>query len=410
MYKIREFDPKKDSRAAHRIWREIAWIDNSEQERYLDIFLSEGRTLVAELGKSAECLVASKSGILRYLKEDLNLSVVASVGTSRIARKQGLATKLTAKIIAEDAEAGALVSTLGIFEQGFYNLLGYGMGGYEHWISFDPADLQIEAKIRPPKRLSKDDWKIIHASLHNRQRRHGGCSLIPECVSQAELGWTKDGFGLGYLDESDGNLTHFFYGSIKGEHGPLVIRVMAFQNFQQFMELMALIKTFGDQIRLVKVREPAGIQMQDLIRYPFRPRIATEKSKYEHTNRASAYWQTRICDLKACLAATHLTTRTIRFNMELSDPIEKLLDPDSKWKGCGGKYTITLGSESKADSGFEKGLPVLKADIGAFTRLWMGVGPATGLAATDNLAGPEELLETLDEVLCLPAPHPDWDY
>ncbi len=410
MYKIREFDAQKDSKSAHRIWREINWLDDDNQEKYLDIFLSDGSGLVAELGGNAECLVTSKAGILRYQKEDLKLSVITSVGTSRIARKQGLAKKLTAKQIAIDAQAGSLVSTLGIFEQGFYNLLGYGMGSYEHWIAFDPADLMINKKIKPPRRLSKDDWHLVHGSLLNRQRRHGACTLLSECVSEAELGWTKDGFGLGYMDESKAKLTHFFFGSIKGEHGPLVINVMAYQNFKQFLELMALIKTFGDQIRLVKMREPSGIQMQDLLRNPFRPRITTEKSKYEHTNRAAAYWQMRICDLKACMAVTHLNTRLIRFNLELSDPIESLLDSDTKWRGCGGNYTIILGSESKADSGFEDGLPFLKADIGAFTRLWLGIGSATGLSVTDNLSGQVSLLEDLDEILCLPAPHPDWDY
>ncbi|NQV15622.1 GNAT family N-acetyltransferase [bacterium] len=410
MYKIREYDPQKDNKAVCRIWREVNWIEEDGQEKYLDIFLSEGRGLVAEYEGSAECHVSSKSGVLRYLKEDLKLSIVSSVTTSRTARKQGLAKKLTAKLIAADAEAGALVSTLGIFEQGFYNLFGYGTGPYEHWLTFDPADIINKQKVRPPKRLTKDDWQIIHTSMLNRHRRHGAVSILPACFVQSDIAWSKDGFGLGYTDGEQGELTHFFWATNKGEYGPTTIHFMAYQNMQQFNELMAVIKTLGDQIRLLKMREPAGIQIQDLIRNPFRKRIVSEKSKFEHLNRGTAYWQMRICDLAACIAATHLNSKQIKFNLELSDPIEDLLDTDSKWRGCSGKYTITLGPESYAKQGYEEGLALLSTDIGAFTRLWMGVRPASGLSATENFVGPTDLLEELDEVLCLPDPHPDWDY
>jgi len=410
MFKIRNFDPEKDRKAAYRIWREINWIDDKTEEELLDVFLKEGSALVAELDGSAECLVTSKPAILKYQKKDLALSVITSVGTSRVARKQGLAKKMTAKQIALDTEAGAIVSTLGIFEQGFYNQLGYGNGSYEHWISFDPADIKIDGKLRPPRRLVKDDWKLIHGALLHRACRHGAVTLLPECVAEAELGWTKGGFGLGYMDDSNKELTHFFWGSVKGEHGPFSIRVMAYQDFDQFLELMTVIKSLGDQVRRVKMREPAGIQMQDLIRNPFRSRTATQKSKFEHINHASSYWQTRICDLQACVGATILTSGSVRFNLEISDPIQALLDSDSPWQGCAGNYIISLGSSSSAREDVDISLPTLVADIGAFTRLWLGVGPATGLAATDKLSGPADLLEELDEVLCLPQPHPDWDY
>lgn len=410
MYKIREYDPQIDKEASYRIWREINWLKEDAQEEYLDIFLSEGSALVAERDGSAECLVTSKSSLLRYQNKDLNLSVITSVGTSRVARKQGLATKLTAKQIALDAEAGAIVSTLGIFEQGFYDQLGYGSGSYEHWITFDPSDLMINRRLIPPKRLTKDDWEVIHGSLMNRQRRHGACTLLPTCVTQSELGWTKEGFGLGYFDESGKELTHFIWGSITGESGPFIIRAMAYRNFDQFLELMAVTKSLGDQIRLVKMREPAGIQMQDLIRNPFRPRITTEKSNFEHKNLATSYWQTRICDIEACVGTTRLNSGSVQFNLEISDPIVSLLDSDSDWRGCAGNYTVNFGLESSAKQGSQKDLPTLKASIGAFTRLWLGVGSATGLSVTDNLSGPPELLEALDKVLWLPQPHPDWDY
>ena len=277
-------------------------------------------------------------------------------------------------------------------------------------MSFDPADIDIDQKIRPPQRLQGKDWKQIHQALQNRKRQHGGVTLFSEHIVEAELGWSKKGFGLGYADGPNGELTHYFWGKSADENGPIIIYSMAFQTNEQFIELMALLKSLGDQIRLVKMREPSGIQLQDLVQTPFRYRIVTEKSKFEHINRASAYWQTRICNLEACIAATRLNSRSLCFNLDLSDPLEKLIDPEMTWRGCAGKYTMELGSTSKATSGFEEGLPTLVADIGTFTRLWLGVRPATGLSITSNLRGPAALIKDLDDVLCLPDPHPDWDY
>jgi len=410
MYTYRKYNHDKDIEAARRIWHEVQWLDDSSDEKLLDAFLRVGRALVADLNGSAECLVTANPGKIQYLNEELSLSVVTSVTTSRIARKQGLAKKLTAQLIAEEAEAGAIVSTLGIFEQGFYDQLGYGTGSYEHWMSFDPADITIDKSIRPPLRLTRNDLKIIHQAIQTRKTRHGGVTLFPESLVEAELAWMKKGFGLGYCDGIKGELTHFFWGTSNDENGPLVINVLVYQTMEQFIELMALIKSLGDQIRLVKMREPAGIQLQDLIQNPFRSRIVTEKSKFEHINRASAYWQTRICNLEACIEATHLNSRSLSFNLDLSDPLEKLIDPEMTWRGCAGEYAIQLGPRSKVAAGFDKALPTLVADIGTFTRLWLGVRPASGLSATGNLSGPEKLIHDLDEVLCLPNPHPDWDY
>ena len=119
----------------------------------MDLFLAAGRIHVAELNGEAECLVASVPGTVQYLEEDLRLSVITGVTTSRVVRKQGLAGRLTAEVIAAAVEEGAQVSALSMFEQGFYDRLGFGTGGYEHMIRFDPADLNIEAGFRPPRRF-----------------------------------------------------------------------------------------------------------------------------------------------------------------------------------------------------------------------------------------------------------------
>jgi len=60
--------------------------------------------------------------------------------------------------------------------------------------------------------------------------------------------------------------------------------------------------------------------------------------------------------------------------------------------------------------GRDPGLSTLTASVNAFTRLWLGVRPARGLAVTDELSGPPALLEELDWLLRLPDPKPDWDY
>ena len=77
------------------------------------------------------------------------------------------------------------------------------------------------------------------------------------------------------------------------------------------------------------------IQLQDLIEQPFKHRQITAKSKFETNMRASAYWQARICDLEACLAKTNLPGDSVRFNLDLDDPIEHFLQ-DTSWQGIGG--------------------------------------------------------------------------
>jgi len=39
----------------------------------------------------------------------------------------------------------------------------------------------------------------------------------------------------------------------------------------------------------------------------------------------------------------------------------------------------------------------------------MGVRPASGLAVTDSLSGPADLLSSLDHALLLPEPHLGWE-
>ncbi len=409
---FRDYEPATDREAVQRIWRETGWLREGKEE-VMDLCLEGSRATVAELNGEAECLVNTVPGTLRYLDADLPMSCVAGVTTSRIARKQRLASRLTAQAVADDAAAGAIVSALGMFEQGYYDRLGFGAGGYEYWVRFDPARLKVDLDPRVPRRLTVDDRSAVYASRLNRLRRHGACSLTSEQFTHAEmLSSYKQSFGLGYFDGPDGQLTHHVWFGVKENVGvgPYTVRWMAWQTPQQFRELLAIIKSLADQVAMISVREPSGIQWQDLIEKPFESQTLSRGGEYEQRIECSAYWQMRICDLPKCLDQTHLSADELRFNLQLTDPIERFLADDASWRGVAGQYVVTLGRASSAELGEVATLPTLDASVNAFTRMWLGVRPATGLALTDDLCGPPQLLEQLDLVLCLPEPKPDWDF
>ncbi|MBM3500444.1 MAG: hypothetical protein FJX74_17440, partial [Armatimonadetes bacterium] len=153
------------------------------------------------------------------------------------------------------------------------------------------------------------------------------------------------------------------------------------------------------------------VQLQDLLTRPLAAARITEGSRYASRIGAGAYYQFRMLNVPGCLARTHLPdTTTLRLNVDLTDPIDRYLPDDSSWRGCGGHYVVRLGEVCAAEPGQDGRLPTLKATVNAFTRLWLGVQPATGLAFTDGLAGPEELLKVLDRTLRLPQPDPDWGF
>jgi hypothetical protein len=409
---FRSYDAERDQAAVHRIWRECGWIEpgNEQHDRGLDVFITAGRALVADVDGGAECMVTTALGDIRYQDEYLPFSCVTAVTTSHVARKRGLAGRLTAEAIAADAAAGAAVSGLGMFEQGYYDRLGFGSGAYGHWLYFDPAQLTVDLKPPVPRRITLDDWEAVHANRAQRLRAHGSCNLPPP-FTRAEMLWSKNGFGLGFKKADKNELSHHVWLSAEGgEAGPYHVLWLAYNDGRQFLELMALVKSLGDQVRLVRIIEPPGIQMQDLLRRPFQLRTSTQKSKFENTMRAAAYWQMRILDLPACLKATKLPGAELRFNLALADPIADLLPADAPWRGVAGEYVVTLGPASTAEAGADPALPTLTASVGAFTRMWLGVRPATGLAVTDDIGGPPDLLEKLDATLRLPDPKPDWDF
>lgn len=408
--KYRQYDHKRDKKAVQRIRREIGWLEKGKEE-IANFHIKSGRSIIAEIDNEAECFATAVPGSIRYLNEELPFSGITGVATSRIARRQGLAKQLTAMMVAMEAFEGALVSGLGVFEQGYYDQIGFGTGSYEHFIAFDPSQLNISTKPRLPRRITTDNWAMVHSARLSRFRNHGSCNLNPPEITKAAMLSIKNGFGLGYGDNLTNELTHHFWCRADNvEQGPYNIEWITFQTGEQFLELMALIRNLGDQVHLVKMHEPPGIQLQDLLKKPLRQYRVTEKSKFQSIMQAAAYWQVRICNLSECMAQTHLQGDKVRFNLRLSDPIDSLLDKKAPWHGLTGNYVVRLGPSSGIETGIDKTLPTLVATIGAFTRMWLGVRPATSLAITDQLSAPQELLEKLDWTLRLPEPKLDWDF
>jgi len=410
---FRHYDSAKDKAAGFRIYQEVGWIDGTVTADQLDwYFCNSGTSHVAEVNGEAECLVIGAAGDVRYQAELLPFGCITAVTTSRVGRGQHLALRLTARAIAEEVRKGALVAGLGMFDQGFYNRLGMGTGSYEHHVSVLTSDLKVQANARVPRRLSVEDWEAVHAARLRRRRQHGAVSLLPPGFTRGRMvSWGSNHFGLGYADEPDGGLSHLVWMSAPNVgHGPYEAKYLLYQNREQFLELIALLKSLGDQVYTVKLHEPAEVQLQDLLHRPFRNHDITRGSAHATGTSALCWWQMRICDLPACLAQTHLRGESVRFNLLLSDPIAHYLPEEEPWRGVAGEYVVTLGPESSATVGQESALPTMRATVNAFTRLWLGVRPATGLAMTDEIEAPESLLEALDDVVRLPKPRPDWDY
>ncbi len=408
----RDYNSRTDVQAVRRIWLECGWIDDLETEgiHVSEFFEAAEDALVATIDNEAECAVHSTNGSLQYQEESLSLGAVTGVTTSFIARKLGFARELTAMMLARQVAAGHEISALGMFEQGFYDKVGFGTGCYEQLIKFDPSTLMVNREFRAPKRLSAKDFEAIYYAMTHRKGGHGAVNVLSKGLLKADLSMTENGFGLRYFDGPGGTLSHFIFGSSKGEHGPFEINFRAYQNHDQLMELLALIKSLGDQINLVETLEFGDIQLQDLLKQPFRNRRSTESSRFANRSTSMAYWQARILDLNTCLAKTKLDTPPVKFNLRLNDPVETSLPADSNWRGIGGNYVVTLGEVSSAEPGEDKDLPLLKASVNAFTRAWLGVRPASQLAATADLSAGPELLAKLDRSLRLPRPHLGWDF
>lgn len=404
----RRYDEERDLPAVTRMWREVGWIDGSDaQATALRRFFDVGDAVVATIGGEAESAVHRTTGAFRHRDTDLPLCAVSAVTTSHVARRQSMATELVAEALAGGVDDGAAVAALGAFEQGYYERFGFGTGAYDHSLTFDPATLTVAVSDRPPVRVTAADADDVHGLLRRRHRGHGSVVLDPPEVVHAELGWIEKPFGLGYR-AADGRLTHCLLGSMGGERGPYRVDWVAYEHPHQLLELLGLLRGLGDQVASVTLSsEPAEIQLQDLIRGPIRQRIASRLAGGGViAHRAVAWWQLRILDLPRCIEALGWPGVPVSFDLRLTDP---LADRGGRWPGLSGEWAVTIGAESSATRGAaDDGRAVLETSVNALSRAWAGVRPPSSLALTDDLRGPAELLERLDDVLRTPRPVLGW--
>ena len=372
-------------------------------------YVSDTKSLVTEQDGEVEVLVLTRPGQVMYQNADLPMSAITGVLTSRVARMKGHALKTTALGIAQSAVDGAAVSILGMFDQGYYDKLGFGTLGYQRSTTIDPANLKVPRLSRPPRRLAKEDAQAIHDCRRKRRRLHGGCNLDGVGSTRCELVWIKNSFGLGF-ENDDGELTHFIWLKTKGEHGPHDCWCYAWQTPEQLIELLSVLKSFSDQVHGIRLSEPAGFQLQDFLDRPFTTLRSRKGGEFDGNTSSNAWTQCRILDVSACIGAMKLVGDSVSFQLELADPIREYLPEDCAWKGVAGDWIVTLGESSSAVKRKDDSLPRLSCSINDLSRLWIGVASAEALATVGNLKATPELISKIDATVQLPIPFDDWDF
>ena len=409
---IRDLDLPLDGSALQRVWREIGWSDSARTDRAMLEFYSEGSAGVGTINGEVECAVLIQPGTMRLDATDLPLCVVSAVTTSRIARGLSLAQKLTARQLAKGQQDGAAVAALGMFDQGFYNKMGFGTGAYVNEFSFDPALLNIDIKPRTPVRLTAEHSEQMLATLMARPRLHGSVTLNLPKTFKGELD-RGNRFGLGYCEED--RLTHFVWMKEKGENGPYRVEWMGYETGDGLLELLALLKSLADQIYAVWMIEPPHVQLQSMLNRPFRSQAIAKKSKFSAEQETYAWYQLRILDLAQCVEALDYVGPEVRFQLNLDDPMDQLMqwpelaEQRTCWQSLSGSWILTLGPYAKVERGEDADLPALTCSINTLSRLFWGVARASSLVISDGLAAPAELLSALDGAFTA-NPNPGWDF
>lgn len=409
---VRPYRADTDAVFVERILLEVGWRKPSErkpQKAAREAFQNASVSFVAELSGEPECYVTTMPGDYDYHGDRLAFSAVTGVVTSRVARKQGLASRTTARALAASAEAGSVVAGLGIFDQGFYDKLGFGTGGYEHFVRVDPASLTVPYCRRAPVRLTVEDVPEMHAARLERRRRHGSVSIVPQEFTGFEAADSELGFGLGFRDEESGELTHHLWvHTDNGEEGPYRVSWAAYRTVAQFVELLGLLRNLGDQVYVVWLAEPAGVQMQDFIDRPFRRRRERRKGDYETTNSAIAVFQYRILDVERAMAAAARRRPLPRFVMRVDDPASRYLHEHDGWQGVAGDYEVGEAGAVRIDGG--RATPDVVIGVGDLTRAWAGVLPVTTLRDAHGVQIGGDLAAALDDAFAGTPPRSDWLY
>lgn len=401
--RLRSYEPG-DLDAYVRIWLECGWISDGEKEKQgLGLFAEAGHSSVAVLNGEPESFGSWFDGTVHYDSTDLSLGHIAAITTSRLGRRQGFASLLTERCLVEAAEAGFAVASLGIFDEGFYDKFGFGTGSAVPIVQFDPASLRVDAPYATPERFDLKDLPELQQALANRLQGHGSVTIDSPIWLGGDWESAERTFALGYRND-EGRLTHFFAGAPDADFAHYEIFIFSYETTDQLLQLLRLLSELGDQAVSMMVVEPSHVRLLDLIERPRRQRKRSLRGNHEAGERADSWWQMRILDLEACIAARSWPGEPVRFNLTLTDPLTD--SPTSSWTGLGGDYTVTIAADSTVEPGHTSGLDQLDASVGAFTRMWLSVLPASQLTITDSLTGPAELLDALDQAFALPVPKP----
>jgi hypothetical protein len=86
-----------------------------------------------------------------------------------------------------------------------------------------------------------------------------------------------------------------------GEHGPLTINALVYQNTKQLLELLAMLKGLGYQVTSVSLLEPSHLEAQGLINSPFRRQATNQGSELGEENYAEAFSLIRINNFESVL-------------------------------------------------------------------------------------------------------------
>ena len=409
MYMIRPYG-KQDKNQCLRILREVGWMEGKDTDKdVFDGYISDTTSFVTELGGEAEVLVLTRPGQMLYQNVDLPMSAVTGVLTSRVARMHGHALKTTAHAIAQSATDGASVSFLGIFDQGYYDKLGFGNLNYVRNSTIDPACLKVPKLTRQPTRLTKADAEAIHKCRRNRKRIHGGCNLDGVGSTGCELVWCENGFGLGFENEQ-GTLTHFVWFQAKSEHGPYECLATSWQTHEQLVELLSVFKSLSDQVHGIRMTDPVGFQLQDFLDRPFASVKKRKGGSYDSATSTNAWQQCRILDVETCIGSMKLHGEPVAFQLELEDPIRVFLPETCAWESTAGSYVVQLGETSSACRGVDESLPVVSCSVNDLSRLWIGSASAESLSTVGTLRTSPDLLTRIDNLVTLPSPTVDWDF
>jgi hypothetical protein len=232
---------------------------------------------------------------------------------------------------------------------------------------------------------------------------------------------SENGFGLGYF--SGKKLTRFVWLSAKNEHGPYKLERLSYSDGERLLELLALLKSLADQIYSIQMMEPPEIQLQSMLKRPFREQAIADKGKYYSEQNTYAWYQLRVLDVAACVGAVSYAGPPVGFNLSLTDSVAQVLSSaeqiNESWTGVAGDYVVEFADTSKASlvaSGSSKAkgqinpaLPTLSCSVNTFSRLLWGVASASSLAISDGLQGPQSLLAALDPVFKT-NPKPGWEF